>query len=131
MLAGFPRFGLGVCVASTLDTSVGPVTPAGTVGVVESEGWEVANAESVASNDVPKPPTGAQRRSLSTPISMEDHRSQTRIMYGGFVQSGGNRDSFPALKGSLTFEFLGTAAETLAIAELRTEQSLLTDTGKI
>lgn len=63
MFAGFPKLGAEVAVASTLDTCVAPVMPGGMVGVVEIESLvEVKIAESVAESEVPRPPTGAQRR---------------------------------------------------------------------
>lgn len=49
MFAGLPKSGARVAVASTLDTSVAPVMPAGTVGVAEIDDWEVARAMAIES----------------------------------------------------------------------------------
>ena len=69
--AGFPRFGDRVAVANRLDSGALSVAVSGTGGVVVNEDGSLvlSTAEIVAKKEVPKPPTGAQSRSLSAPIS--------------------------------------------------------------
>lgn len=50
------------------------------MGVAEMENCvELAIADIVASNEVPKPPTGAQRRLLRVVISARSSKSQRKI----------------------------------------------------
>lgn len=61
-------------MAKTLETASEAVTVGGILGVAEMESWvEARTADTDDPNAGPKPPTGAQRRSLRVAISAGVH----------------------------------------------------------